>query len=181
VNLRVIEDEFHQKNYFFNNQILKSLALHAWELADPEDRLNTEFHASDGWCKEFRHRHHYVWRTAHLKRRPTHDKKFYQLLADFTAAVEALKAKHEKADTRFLLANMDETSWKIAYPGIMTWAKKGAENVRINLNYNAKECITAFATITHDPKFPKLPLAVIAKGKTERCLKQLGEHPDHNY
>jgi hypothetical protein len=63
----------------------------------------------------------------------------------------------------------------------MTWAQNGAEEVRINLNYNAKECITAIATITKDPLHYKLPMALIAKGKTERCEKQLGDHPDHDY
>jgi hypothetical protein len=58
---------------------------------------------------------------------------------------------------------MDETSWKLAYPGIMTWAQIGAEEVRINLDYNTKTCITAIATITNDRDNPKLPMAIIAK------------------
>jgi hypothetical protein len=179
--MHVIEVEFLKKNYFFNNQILKHLALHAWNLADPEDKLKPEFHASDGWCLEFRHRQHYVWRKAHLKRRPTYDAKLQDLLTAFTTTVENLKKAHAEAGTSYLLANMDETSWKIAYPGIMTWAQKGAEDVRINLNYNSKESITAIATITNDPKHYKIPLAIIAKGTTDRCLKQLGEHHDHEY
>jgi hypothetical protein len=176
-----IEVEFLQKNYFFNNQILKRLALHAWKLADPEGKLKPEFHASDGWCLEFRHRQHYVWRKAHLKRRPTYDANLQELLTGFSETVEILKKAHAEAGTSFLLANMDETSWKIAYPGIMTLAQKGAEDVRINLNYNDKESIPAIATITNDPEHFKIPLAIIAKGKTDRCLKQLGEHPDHDY
>jgi hypothetical protein len=179
--MAVIEDEFLQKHYFFNNQILKSLALHAWELADPEDKLKPSFQASDGWCMDFRHRHHYVWRKAHLKRRPSQDAKFQALILDFTETVRQLTKMHEEAGTSYLLANMDETSWKIAYPGIMTWAQKGADDVRINLTYNAKECITAIATITKDPLHYKLPMALIAKGKTARCEKQLGDHPHHDY
>jgi hypothetical protein len=88
--MAVIEDEFLLKNYFFNNKILKSLALHAWEIAETEDKLKPYFQASDGWCKDFRHRHHYVWRKAHLKRRPARDAKFKALLEDFTETVRKL-------------------------------------------------------------------------------------------
>jgi hypothetical protein len=88
--MAVFEDEFLLKNYFFNNQILKSLALHAWEFADPEDKLKSSFQASDGWCKDFRHRHQYVWRKSHLKHRPTQDAMFPALLEDFTETVRKL-------------------------------------------------------------------------------------------
>jgi hypothetical protein len=179
--MQVIENEYLSKNYFFHNQILKRLALHAWDLANAEDKLKSHFTASDGWCKEFRLRHRYVWRKAHLKRRPNHDQKYADLVTQFIAKIKKLQEVHEKAGTSFLLANMDETSWKLAYPGMMTWAKKGSEEIKINLNYNSKESITAIATITHDPKYSKLPLALIAKGKTQRGEQKFGSHTDHEY
>ena len=63
------------------------------------------------------------------------------------------------------MANMDETAWRLLYAGDLTWAKKGAASVKIRVNHNTKEAITAIATITAD--FQKLPLYLIAKGKTE--------------
>jgi hypothetical protein len=53
--------------------------------------------------------------------------------------------------------------------------------VKINVNYNQKTMITAIATITADPTHPKLPLTLLAKGKTEKCEQQLGEHAFKEY
>jgi hypothetical protein len=88
---------------------------------------------------------------------------------------------HKKNEDLFLLANMDETNWKIAYPGAMTWAKKGATEVKVHVNYNEKESLTAIATVTADESITKLPLTIIAKGKTDTCHKQLGEHLGFKY
>jgi hypothetical protein len=76
---------------------------------------------------------------------------------------------------------MDETSWKIAYPGVFTWAKRGAKEVKVRINYNQKQNVTAIATITADPELKKLPLTIIASGKTKECEKQLGSHPDYSF
>jgi hypothetical protein len=70
---------------------------------------------------------------------------------------------------------------KIAYPGEMTWAKKGSNDVVVNIDYNTKTSITSIATITADPDFMRLPLVMIAQGKTKACEKQLGNHPEHTF
>ena len=65
---------------------------------------------------------------------------------------------------------MDETSWKLAYVGELTWARKGAREVKILMEHNPKECFTTLTTITASNE--KLPLYLIAKGDTNLCHKQ---------
>jgi hypothetical protein len=76
---------------------------------------------------------------------------------------------------------MDETCWKVAYPGELTWAKRGAKEVKINTNNNRKEALTAIATTTADPEHHKLPLSLIAKGTTPLCERQLGVHKQYHW
>jgi hypothetical protein len=96
--MQVIEEQFLEKNYFFNNEILKLIALHAWNLANPEDKLKNYFTASDGWCQNFRQRNHYVWRKAHLKRRPTHDAKYIDLVEKFNEKFFQIREEHKKME-----------------------------------------------------------------------------------
>ena len=79
---------------------------------------------------------------------------------------------------RDYVLNCDETSWKI-YPGnILTWAKRGSENVSITIRGDEKECITVLATVSANGH--KLPLYFIANGKTERVEhSQLGDVINH--
>jgi hypothetical protein len=58
--LALIEDEFLPKNYFFNNQILQHLARLELDLSHQENKKKPVFHASNSWCKEFRHFHPYI-------------------------------------------------------------------------------------------------------------------------
>jgi transposase len=174
--LHTVEEGYLKKGYFFNNKILKNIALRAWGLAPAEDKLKESFCASDTWCNDFRRRYGYVLRKAHLARRPKQGQKFQNLAEKYKADIESLFKIHKESNSLYLIANMDETSWKIAYPGEMTWAKKGSDEVLVNINYNTKTSITSIATITADPNYMKLPLVTIAKGKTNACEKQLGKH-----
>jgi hypothetical protein len=176
-----IEDEFLTNGYYFNNGMLTIIAPKFLELAPEEDKLKEVFKASDTWCKEFRERHKYVWRKAHLSRCPSNSEDLVQRSEEFTVKIREVIEKHKANDTLFLVANMDETSWKIAYPGVFTWAKRGAKKVKVRINYNQKQNVTAIATITADPELKKLPLTVIASGKTKECEKKLGSHPDYSY
>jgi hypothetical protein len=66
--------------------------------------------------------------------------------------------------------NMDETSWKFLNHGAFTIADTGAEGVQCHFSADAKDCITAIATIS--AAGDKLPLWVLAKGKTQRCERR---------
>ena len=168
-----IETNFIEKGYYFNNQLLKLIAQTAWQNAPAEDRLRKTFKASNRWCKDFRLRHGYVWRKAHLKRRPVPNEVSEAYRKKFKSDIETLVQDLKAQGLLFTLCNMDETAWKLAYFGQLTWAKKGAREVRITANYNIKDSFTCLATITADPSsISKLPLFLVAKGKQERCHKQ---------
>jgi hypothetical protein len=76
---------------------------------------------------------------------------------------------------------MDETSWKLINHHIRTVADTGAEGISCLFDGDPKTCITAIATINAAGE--KLPLWIIAKGKTARsenkyhrnCARAVGE------
>jgi hypothetical protein len=179
--LHTVEEDYLKNGYFFNNTMLKNVALRAWALAPKKEKFKDRFCASNTWCRDFRRRYHYVLRKAHLARRPKQDEKFQRLAKKFEDDITQLIEEHTNSNSLYLIANMDETSWKIAYPGELTWAKKGSDEVIVNIDYNTKTSITSIATITADPDNMKLPLVMIAKGKTNLCEKQLGKHPGHKF
>jgi hypothetical protein len=75
------------------------------------------------------------------------------------------------------IINCDETMWRIVPIGLLTCAPGGNDGVTVLLNAAEKEAITALAstTVAHD----KLPLFLIARGKTTRCEhSQLGPTDD---
>jgi hypothetical protein len=65
--------------------------------------------------------------------------------------------------------NVDETHWKIVAGGFLTWGIRGAESIPCILENDAKAGVTVIAGITAAGE--KLPLTVIGKGTTERCLQ----------
>ena len=65
------------------------------------------------------------------------------------------------------IINMDETQWQVFPNGIMTWRDTGTDNVQVKINGNEKKGLTVLASITASGR--KLPLLILAKGKTARC------------
>jgi hypothetical protein len=160
-----IEEEFLDNNYFFNNGMLKTIALKFLEFAPAADKMKTVFAASDTWCKEFRQRHKYVWRKAHLSRRPVNREQLQNHSSEFTDSIRKVIEEHRANETLFMVANMDETSWKITYPGVFTWAKRGAKEVKVRINYNTKQNVTSLATIIADPNLKNYHLLYLQWGK----------------
>ena len=68
-------------------------------------------------------------------------------------------------DNRYVL-NCDETFWRVRPNGLRTWADKGAKGASLTINGSDKAGSTVLATIAADGT--KLPLMIIAKGKTQR-------------
>jgi hypothetical protein len=69
--------------------------------------------------------------------------------------------------------NCDETSWKYLLAPQKVLAYKGTETVKIRCDVDEKKCITAMGTITASGD--KLPLWIISKGKTPKCLEKFGQ------
>lgn len=65
--------------------------------------------------------------------------------------------------------NMDETFICTWNPPKRVIGEKGKETIKVNVeNMNAKEGMTFIGTESMNPKI-KIPLSLIAKGKTSRC------------
>jgi hypothetical protein len=71
----------------------------------------------------------------------------------------------------YLIINLDEPNWYLAMADDQTVAVRGAETVCHYCEGHAKTNFSFFGTITADGS--KLPLILVAKGKTDRCHKQL--------
>jgi hypothetical protein len=68
---------------------------------------------------------------------------------------------------------MDESSWNLLNGRIRTVANVGQDGVRIAFPYDTKAHITIIATIS--AAGDKLPIMVLAKGRTEICERTLKE------
>jgi hypothetical protein len=73
------------------------------------------------------------------------------------------------------LVNFDESNWRLVMMSEKTVARRGAESVKRYVNGDVKASFTFRAAIVADGT--KLPLILMAKGKTARCRRQLGMHP----
>jgi hypothetical protein len=102
------------------------------------------------------------FRRAHPARRPTiDDRDCLRFLAQLTAAYFRYPPH--------LIVNFDESNWYLVMAGDETVAERGAECVNQFVDGDPKANFSFFATITADGG--KLPLILIAKGKTIRCHK----------
>jgi hypothetical protein len=76
------------------------------------------------------------------------------------------------------IINCDETCWRVYPTGIRTWGTRGSDNIRLLIRGNEKDSLTALRSVT--AARTKLPLIVIATGKTQRVERsQLGDISPH--
>jgi hypothetical protein len=99
-------------------------------------------------------------RKPHPKRRPAVDDERRE------AFVERMSEILMRSPASNIL-NMDETSWKLINHHIRTVADTGTEGISCLFDGDPKTCVTAIATISAAGE--KLPLWIVAKGKTGRC------------
>jgi hypothetical protein len=120
-----------------------------------------EFACSPSFIKHFRRRHALSLRRPRPRKRPRVTEGEIQA---FILRVQTLMA--EFPPNR--LVNIDETNWRTVAPGTLTWAEKGAESVHCYVQNDEKEGVTVIAGITAAGE--KLPLTIIGRGKSTRCL-----------
>ena len=180
-----IERKYITPGNYFNNKILKLLALAMWETADPKDKLQPSFKATDKWCRNFRNRYNYVWRKARAIRETIKTKEMEDRATKFTEEIRELYRSQHANGELHLLVNVDETNWRLCYAGDLTWAKKGASDVKIKIQHDTKEALTTLASVTAGGDL--LPLYILAKGKTKRCeinqikgVKEFDYQTDHS-
>ena len=154
----------------FTNEDFKALAVQAYLEKYRDAEEIPEFQASDGFVTGFKKRNHFSTRRAHAKRRPTrtstYDDTFHAYLSEILA----------NNDNECVI-NVDETFWRVVPGDLRTWGEKGADSVQIHPNGGEKDGVTVVAAIT--AAGTKLPLQIIATGKTSLSEKQLGDVAHH--
>jgi hypothetical protein len=167
-----IRENFTRKGLLFTDADFRLLAIDWWYKIHDIDRSSLEaamirdFTSSNGFMHRFKKRHRMTSRRVHFKRRPQpNPERKERWMKEVEDLFRTVSRSH--------ILNCDETSWRLYPNGILTWAEIGSENVIAEIAGDEKECITAMATITADGR--KLPLYLIAKGKTPRVEEsQLG-------
>ena len=128
------------------------------------------FCASTTFVSDFMKRHGLSFRKPHGERRTT-------------VSEDHVRYYQEKLENAFRvypkerIFNMDETCWKISNTPLKVVNKIGVPTVKISSSQNQKISLTAIATI--DASGAKLPIWIIAKGKTSRCETKFGK-PNEN-
>jgi hypothetical protein len=148
---------FHKEIVCRSEGIMPGMAL-----SDRQMEQINKFKASWHFIQAFRHRNRLSLRRPSFKRRPKPTEADMQA---FIAQVQSCLQNYR----RDRIINIDETNWKTVAGGFMTWAHTNAESVQCQIDNDEKEGVTVIAAV--DAEGGKLPLTVIGKGKTERCLK----------
>jgi hypothetical protein len=140
-------------------------ALEAEAVDDPVKALQLthlpDFKASNTFIAAFWKRQRLSLRRPSLKKRP---KVKEEQIETFIAQGQELLERYPRNP----IINIDETNWRTVAAGFLTWAETGAESVTCHIEDDEKAGVTAIAAITAEGE--KLPLTVLGKGKTPRCL-----------
>jgi hypothetical protein len=148
-------------------QNLQTLALNAYGSLEPSQMHTQRFCASHSWASGFEKRWRLSLRTPHHERRTKVSE----------AATNAFLQRLNEIPNEYpldLIFNMDETAWRLYLSPMKGLAEKGSESVKLCSAKGEKESFTAFGAISADGQ--KLPLWIIAKGKTDRSHLKFGEH-----
>lgn len=132
---------------------------------------NASFQAGRSWVRGFLRRHELSIRRPHTRRRtaPNDD-----VVASFLQFVEVARMEIPEV----LIANMDETAWRLSNGKLQTLAKRGSDEVTCFTQVDDRTCLTVICTITASGK--KLAPWVIVKGKTERAEQRYKDDPRIN-
>ena len=123
-----------------------------------------------GWplVDGFLERHGLSLRVPHVKRRTSPND---QAVAAFLAQMDAVMDQFPPC----LIFNIDETCWRFINGRFKTLAEKGATEVTVKAKSDPKTDITVIAACS--PSGDKLPLWILARGKTTKCETKFIEHP----
>jgi hypothetical protein len=165
------DEDFRHDALRFYEEIHAQLKLDAATNPDAQRRLLCLplFKATVPFIRDFRLRNRFSLRRPALKKRCAAT---VEMQEAFLQRVQTLLGQypHDR------IINIDETNWRSVSPGFWTWATTGTESVSVQIANDDKEGITAIAGV--DATGMKLPLTVIGKGKTPRCLAALDLPPE---
>ena len=127
-----------------------------------------EINFGDKYISNFLDRQQLSVRSPHVKRRSVpNDEKVCQFLQDMDAVACQFTPDY--------VINVDETSWKLINGRLRTIARRGAEDVVLHTGADPRADITAIAACCKSGE--KLPLWVLATGKTAKCTEKFTKSP----
>lgn len=148
---------------------VSNAALEQWAEEHPRPlRSSTSFTSSSHFLTRFRRRHHLsTTREQHHVSRPTTAEKENQRLAE-TAEYHMRVDEAVQQYGPHLVINADETPAKAVEARRSSWSVSGEPNT-VETDIDERRGITTTAAIAADGSL--LPLQAIAKGKTQRAIK----------
>jgi hypothetical protein len=147
---------------------LRHLCLDSYAAQSDEERHFERFCTSTTFLHEFQTRQGLSLRTPHKERRAELDESY---AAYFLERLNRLSNDY-RPDKVF---NMDETCWRLFEASQKVLAEKGAETVKLRAPKSKKTSFSALGAISTSGQ--RLPLWVLAKGKTPRSERKFGAHP----
>ena len=135
-----------------------------WSSQHPHATRQNSFNASNGWVYNFKNRNHLSGRVSSRERKNDPDDE------EVAAYMEEMREVHSIFPAHRIY-NSDETPVKIAPTKCFTTQIIGQPTPAIHRISSVKDIITAIATIRANGD--KLPLTIVAKGTTPRCVKNL--------
>jgi len=158
---KLIINEYIEKDKPLTNNIIKVLAKKKLKEVYNDNNISV----SIDWCTRFKKRWNMSSQRIKCSKIATKlpsDDEIKIFLDEYNKKSKNVKDKY--------IFNYDETSYNICNPPKTAIRIKGSDNVKIKCKNNLKENITVGFIISKGGSFDK-PL-IIAKGKTERCLKK---------
>jgi hypothetical protein len=160
----VIRTEFIEKEKYCPSCCILNMARRLWIQNHQEETGVPQF--SYHWLARFLASHHLSLRKPHIKRRSDPDD---DSVCAFLAEIEWIMSAIPPGK----VVNADETGWRVVDGELRTVANVGAESVTCRFPCDEKMSVTVIAAVSFAGD--KLPLWVIAKGKTVRCESKIRE------
>ena len=168
---REIEEEvanFLRREYIERNRYCPMALVKGRIEMLARERTGEDFTAGRTYLKGFLKRHGLSLRVPHVRRRTApNDEKVAEFLLDVDAVREQFPEN--------LIYNVDETCWRLINGSLKTLAATGQEEVAVDSACNPKTDITVIAAVTKAGD--RLPLYLLAKGKTPRCMDKYRNSP----
>lgn len=165
-----IADHFLSRHVPVTLDILRSLVLAKYQEFSQASITTTghpkrPFKCTRHFLTNFMRRNQLSYRCTRPARRPAIDPIEVERYRSELAEI------HENTPWDRIL-NADESFWLILYVPMKTVAPTGVETVKVSVDGDPKAGLTLLGTIT--AAGTKLPLFLVAKGRTDRCHKQFG-------
>ena len=143
---------------------IRRICLDAWASKHPHTTRRDFFYASNGWLYNFKKRNHLSGRVSSRERKNDPDPQEIDSFIEEMRLVDAIFPAHR-------IYNSDESPVKVAPALSFTTQRIGRPTPAVRRMGSVKETVTAVATIRSNGE--KLPLTIIAKGKTPVCVRNL--------